>query len=119
MTERGDDERVLDRAAPQQLGDLAQWHGLHRDNFVTVEMRLVRALGIEREEAVQPVVLDRWIRRDRAEPFPLARRVTGLLDELARRSCLRVFTRIDHTSRDLEADLLDTDAILADQHDLL
>ena len=90
------------------------------DDLAAVEAagRAVR-LGIEREVAVQVVVLIAGFGATLPSCCHVARRVAGLLDELARRGGLRVFARVDHAAGDLEAHLLDADPVLADQHDVL
>src|SRR5690606_22514551 len=80
-----DDQRVGDAAVAQHRGDLCERRELDRDDLAAVELLRVRALGIEREERVEEVVLDRGIRRHHPERLPARRGVAGLLDELALR----------------------------------
>src|ERR1043165_7405501 len=116
MRKCGNDERMLDRARTQSLRDLVERHQLDFDKLAAFELLRFGLLRMEREKAVEVIVLDRGIWRDDAELAPDLGCVAGFFGELARSRCACVLARIAHAARDLETDLFDTDAILTEEN---
>src|SRR6185503_13933552 len=105
MPERGDDERMLDLARTQRLGDLVERHQLDFDELAAFQLLRRCLLCMQREKRMEVIVLDRGIWRDDAELAPHLGRVAGLFGELARSRCTCVLARIAHPARNLETDL--------------
>src|SRR5687768_16708350 len=112
------DERVADAPLGDERGDAFERDEPHARLLRPVVQGLVPVLHVAREERVDPVVLYRRVRPRAAERDELARLVTRLLKQLARRSLRRPLARVNHPARNLQRYLLRAVPVKLYEHDL-